>query len=81
MKITEFNKRIRIDFYGCDCQKYRFIKYKGVVCEKCGVEVRSRFLYFDKQEFLHAMTDRQIIRKQNSNFDGSFVGSMKELLK
>lgn len=31
--------------YECLCQRYRKIKYKGVVCEKCGVEVihsRSR---------------------------------------
>jgi DNA-directed RNA polymerase beta' subunit len=25
--------------YECDCGKYRRIRYKGVVCDKCGVEV------------------------------------------
>jgi len=25
--------------YECLCGKYRKIKYKGIVCEKCGVEV------------------------------------------
>ena len=25
--------------YECSCGKYKRIRYKGVVCEKCGVEV------------------------------------------
>ncbi|MEK7110628.1 MAG: hypothetical protein AAB867_02135, partial [Patescibacteria group bacterium] len=25
--------------YECDCGKYRRIRYKGVICDKCGVEV------------------------------------------
>jgi DNA-directed RNA polymerase subunit beta' len=25
--------------YECYCKKYRGIRYKGIVCEKCGVEV------------------------------------------
>lgn len=27
--------------YECSCGKYKRIKYKGIVCEKCGVEVTS----------------------------------------
>ena len=27
--------------YECYCGKYRGIRYKGIVCEKCGVEVTS----------------------------------------
>ena len=27
--------------YECLCGKYKRIKYKGIVCEKCGVEVTS----------------------------------------
>ena len=26
--------------YECLCGKYKRMKYKGIVCEKCGVEVR-----------------------------------------
>jgi DNA-directed RNA polymerase subunit beta' len=28
-----------VNDYECLCQKYRKIKYKGIICEKCGVEV------------------------------------------
>src|SRR6201993_4802303 len=39
--------------YECLCGKYKRMKYKGIVCEKCGVEVtvskvrRERILYFE----------------------------------
>ena len=28
--------------YECLCGKYKRMKYKGIVCEKCGVEVTAR---------------------------------------
>jgi DNA-directed RNA polymerase subunit beta' len=36
-----FDERIfgPVEDYECSCKKYRGIRYKGIVCEKCGVEV------------------------------------------
>jgi DNA-directed RNA polymerase subunit beta' len=36
-----FDERIfgPVEDYECACKKYRGIRYKGIVCEKCGVEV------------------------------------------
>ena len=36
-----FDERIfgPVEDYECGCKKYRGIRYKGIVCEKCGVEV------------------------------------------
>jgi DNA-directed RNA polymerase subunit beta' len=30
---------VPVEDYECSCKKYRGIRYKGIVCEKCGVEV------------------------------------------
>jgi DNA-directed RNA polymerase subunit beta' len=27
--------------YECSCGKYKGVRYKGIVCERCGVEVTS----------------------------------------
>ena len=42
IQVNTFKKNIRIDLYGCDCGKYREIKYRGCVCERCGIEVKDR---------------------------------------
>ncbi len=36
-----FDERIfgPVEDYECSCKKYRGIRYKGIVCEKCGVEI------------------------------------------
>jgi DNA-directed RNA polymerase subunit beta' len=36
-----FDERIfgPVEDYECACKKYRGIRYKGIVCEKCGVEI------------------------------------------
>lgn len=36
-----FDERIfgPVEDYECSCKKYRGIRYRGIVCEKCGVEV------------------------------------------
>lgn len=36
-----FDERIfgPVEDYECSCKKYRGIRYKGIICEKCGVEV------------------------------------------
>jgi DNA-directed RNA polymerase subunit beta' len=36
-----FDERIfgPVEDYECSCKKYRGIRYKGITCEKCGVEV------------------------------------------
>src|SRR5690606_29860890 len=36
-----FDERIfgPVEEYECSCKKYRGIRYKGIVCEKCGVEI------------------------------------------
>ena len=40
----------------CYCGKYRGIRYKGIICEKCGVEVtsskvrRERMGHIDRQD-------------------------------
>ena len=40
-KFGLFDERIfgPVEDYECACKKYRGIRYKGIVCEKCGVEV------------------------------------------
>ncbi len=40
-KFGLFDERIfgPVEDYECACKKYRGIRYRGVVCEKCGVEV------------------------------------------
>ena len=42
MKIEIFNNIIKI-YLGtrCDCGKYEGIKHKGIVCDRCGIEVRQ----------------------------------------
>ena len=36
-----FDERIfgPVEDYECSCKKYRGIRYKGIICEKCGVEI------------------------------------------
>ena len=36
-----FDERIfgPVEDYECACKKYRGIRYKGITCEKCGVEI------------------------------------------
>ncbi len=34
--------------YECYCKKYRGVKYKGIVCEKCGVEVTKAIVRRDR---------------------------------
>jgi len=40
-KLGLFDERIfgPVEDYECSCKKYRGIRYKGIVCEKCGVEI------------------------------------------
>ncbi|MCC7469663.1 MAG: DNA-directed RNA polymerase subunit beta' [Bacteroidetes bacterium] len=34
--------------YECYCKKYRGVKYKGIICEKCGVEVTKAIVRRDR---------------------------------
>ena len=34
--------------YECYCKKYRGVKYKGIVCEKCGVELTKSIVRRDR---------------------------------
>ncbi len=45
-----FDERIfgPVEDYECSCKKYRGIRYKGIVCEKCGVEVTRSIVRRDR---------------------------------
>src|SRR5664280_2296188 len=57
--------------YECLCGKYKRMKYKGIICEKCSVEVtlsrvrRERILYFEYYVVLEPgltpLKDRQLL--------------------
>ena len=64
MNITEFNRKIVIyDNSRCDCGKYKGLKHRGIICDRCGIEVQhSKAIYFDKEEFISAFRDRRVIQ-------------------
>jgi len=42
VKIEIFNNIIKIHLgIRCDCGKYQGIRYRGVICDRCGIEVRQ----------------------------------------
>ncbi len=45
-----FDERIfgPVEDYECACKKYRGIRYKGIVCEKCGVEITRAIVRRDR---------------------------------
>lgn len=45
-----FDERIfgPVEDYECSCKKYRGIRYKGIVCEKCGVEITRAIVRRDR---------------------------------
>ncbi len=45
-----FDERIfgPVEDYECSCKKYRGIRYKGIVCEKCGVEITRSIVRRDR---------------------------------
>ncbi len=45
-----FDERIfgPVEDYECSCKKYRGIRYKGITCEKCGVEVTRSIVRRDR---------------------------------
>ena len=40
--------------YECHCGKYKRIRYKGIVCDRCGVEAYLVFPFFAEQDRLSA---------------------------
>ncbi len=42
--------------YECYCKKYRGIKYKGIVCEKCGVELTKSIVRRDRMGHIELAT-------------------------
>ncbi len=42
--------------YECYCKKYRGVKYKGIVCEKCGVEVTKAIVRRDRMGHISLAT-------------------------
>jgi len=45
-----FDERIfgPVEDYECSCKKYRGIRYKGIICEKCGVEITRAIVRRDR---------------------------------
>ncbi len=45
-----FDERIfgPVEDYECSCKKYRGIRYKGITCEKCGVEITRSIVRRDR---------------------------------
>jgi len=45
-----FDERIfgPVEDYECSCKKYRGIRYKGITCEKCGVEITRAIVRRDR---------------------------------
>ena len=41
--------------YECHCGKYKRIRYKGIVCDRCGVEVTEKIQSQYHRNFLHAL--------------------------
>jgi DNA-directed RNA polymerase subunit beta' len=41
--------------YECLCGKYKRMKYKGIVCEKCGVEVTVQKVRRDRMGHIHPL--------------------------
>jgi DNA-directed RNA polymerase subunit beta' len=42
--------------YECYCKKYRGVKYKGIVCEKCGVELAKAIVRRDRMGHIKLAT-------------------------
>lgn len=42
--------------YECYCKKYRGVKYKGIICEKCGVEVTKAIVRRDRMGHISLAT-------------------------
>lgn len=70
MFIEEFNKKIIINTgERCDCgkfdkrkKKYGKMSLRGIICDECGIELKHKRIYFDKQEFFQALNKRQQIK-------------------
>ena len=51
VKVDIFKNVIRIKLgTRCDCGKYQGIRYKGIICDRCGIEVRlNRTIKIDRR--------------------------------
>src|SRR3546814_8619327 len=53
--------------YECHCGKYKRIRYKGIVCDRCGVEVRSEEHTSELQSLMRISYAVFCLKKKTNN--------------
>ena len=62
--------------YECACGKYKRIRYKGIVCDRCGVEVTEKKVRRDRIGHMSIVSDTHLVRSVRLSFSmgGSSLG-------
>ena len=68
--------------YECHCGKYKRIRYRGIVCDRCGVEVtekkvrRERMVISNSLSLLHTSGTSSLLLTRSQHFSESLPRSL-----